>query len=104
MNRGTTVSQYQPEKHDDYVLVNITEQIVRKKVDEMMAEADMCRCPQCYLDVCALILNKLPSHYATTRKGELLTLVEASRLQFKTDLTVCVLQALRMVQEHPRHG
>ena len=98
------MSQYQPEKHDDYVLVNITEQIVRKKVEEMMAEADMCRCPQCYLDVCALILNKLPPHYATTRKGELLTLIEASRLQYKTDLTVCVLQALMMVRERPRHG
>jgi competence protein ComFB len=97
------VSESQPEKHDEFVLVNITEHIVRKKVEEMMPQFDMCRCPQCFLDACAVILNRLPPRYATTRKGELLTLVEASRLQFKTDLTVFVLQALKKIKESPRH-
>ena len=93
----------QPEKHDEYVLINITEQIVRKKVAEAMEQYGMCHCQQCYLDACALILNKLPPHYATTLKGELLTLVEASRIQFRTDLTVLVMQALEKVKKSPRH-
>jgi len=88
---------------NSYVLVNITEHLVRKKVRELMADYDMCQCEKCYLDACAITLNQLDSHYVTTRKGELLTLLDATAYQYKTDLTVYVLQALKRVKESPQH-
>ncbi len=88
---------------DGYVLVNITEQLVRKKVRELMEDFDICRCDKCYLDACAITLNQLESHYVTTRKGELLTLLEATGYQYKTDLTVYVLKALKRVKAFPQH-
>jgi competence protein ComFB len=89
---------------NSYVLVNITEQLVRKKVREMMKDLDMCQCEKCFLDACAIILNQqLDPHYVTTKKGELLTLLDATGYQYKTDLTVSVLQALKAVKEHPQH-
>ncbi len=92
------------EKQNEFVLVNITEQLVRKKVRELMKDFDMCQCEKCYLDACAIILNQqLDSHYVTTRKGELLTLLDATGYQYKTDLTVSVLQALKAVQAQPQH-
>ena len=92
------------EKQNEFVLVNITEQLGRKKVRELMKDFDMCQCEKCYLDACAIILNQqLDSHYVTTRKGELLTLLDATGYQYKTDLTVSVLQALKAVQAQPQH-
>ncbi len=90
--------------NDEYVLVNITEQVVRKKAKEMMAEYDMCCCPKCFCDVCAIALQKLPAQYATTKRGELLELVEASRLQSKTSIVVSVLKAIEKVKASPQHG
>ncbi len=91
-------------KSDGYVLVNITEQLVRKKVRDTMKDFDMCQCEKCFLDACAIILNQqLDSHYVTTKKGELLTLLDATGYQYKTDLTVSVLQALKAVQKSPQH-
>lgn len=97
------MSEERPENHDEYILVNITEQVVKKKVRAAMAEFDMCQCDKCYLDACAIILNKLPPHYVTTQKGKLLTLVDVSTLQSQTNLTVHVLQALILVKNSPKH-
>jgi competence protein ComFB len=87
----------------EYVLVNIAEELVRKKVREMMASYDMCKCEKCYLDVCALVLNQTHSRYYTTEKGKLLQLLDTTNYQFKTDLIVMVLQAMKFVKEHPKH-
>jgi len=92
------------EEHmEDYALVNTTEQLVREKVRELMPGLDMCQCEKCYLDACAIILNQLEPHYVTTRKGELLTLLDASERQAQVGLTVHVLQALQKIKESPRH-
>lgn len=91
------------EKVKEYVLVNIAEELIRKKAREMMAGFDMCQCDKCYLDVCAIVLNKTHAYYCTTEKGKLLSLLETTDYQFKTDLYVSMLQAMQFVKEHPRH-
>ncbi len=91
------------ESKEEYMLVNITEQLVQKKVRELMPQLEMCQCEKCCLDACALILNQIPSHYVTTRKGELLTKLDACGYQASVDLTVCVLQALKKVRATPHH-
>ncbi len=86
-----------------YMLVNITEELVREKVGEMMASQDMCRCEKCYYDACAIALNALKPCYVTTEKGSLLSLLSAQHAETQTELTVCVLQALLKVKSSPRH-
>lgn len=90
-------------QNKQYVLVNVAEELVRKKVKEMMPTFDMCQCEKCYLDVCALVLNQTHSRYYTTEKGKLLNLLDATNYQFKTDLVVAVLNAMKFVKDHPRH-
>ncbi len=90
-------------KTKEYVLVNIAEELVRKKVRETMSGFDMCRCEKCFLDVCAIVLNRTHAYYCTTEKGKLLSLLDATDYQFKTDLVVSVLQAMQFVKERPRH-
>lgn len=87
----------------EYVLVNIAEELVKKKVRELMSGFDMCRCEKCFLDTCAIVLNNTHSYYCTTEKGKLLSLLDATDYQFKTDLVVSVLKSLQFVKERPRH-
>ena len=87
----------------EYMLVNVAEELVREKVKEMMPTYDMCQCRKCYLDVCAIVLNQTHSRYYTTEKGKLLNLLDATDYQFKTDLIVAVLSAMKFVKDHPRH-
>ncbi|MGE5494535.1 MAG: late competence development ComFB family protein [Burkholderiales bacterium] len=89
--------------NNEYMLVNVAEELVKKKVKEMMPSYDMCQCTKCYLDVCALVLNQTHSRYYTTEKGKLLNLLDMTDYQFKTDLLVMVLSAMKQVKDHPRH-
>ena len=88
---------------DKYVLMNVTEELVKKQVSEVMKHTDMCQCEKCFLDTCAIVLNSLKAHYVTTRKGELLTRLTASELQNKTDMAFSVLSAIRRVKNSPNH-
>ncbi len=96
-------SMDKPNEAKHYLLVNITEELVRRKVKSLMAEADMCRCEKCYCDVCALILNTMTPQYVTTEKGKLLSLLNASNNQFHTDLVVHAWQAIEKVKKAPKH-
>lgn len=91
------------ETKKEYVLINIAEELVRNKVKELMPGYDMCQCEKCYLDVCALVLNQTEGRYYTTEKGKILQLLEATDYQFKTDLVVMILQAMKFVKENPKH-
>jgi len=51
-NKGTN------QKSDDYILVNMTEELVRNRVREMMKSYDVCQCNKCFSDICAIVLNK----------------------------------------------
>ena len=88
----------------EYVMVNIAEELVKRKVKEMMRdETDMCKCDKCYYDVCALILNDTDARYVTTEKGKLMSLLDATNYQFKTDLVVSAVKAIRKVKSSPKH-
>jgi competence protein ComFB len=88
---------------NQYMLVNVIEELVKNRVKQMMEEYEMCRCEKCYLDTCALVLNSLKPQYVTTNIGSLLAMLSDTGLQYITDLTVKVLNALKLVKAYPRH-
>ncbi len=91
-------------RHDGkYVLVNSTEELVRRHVSEVMAKTDMCRCEKCFLDVCALVYNKGFAHFTTTRKGGLLAKVPDMNRTNHVELMVAVADAVEKVKAHPMH-
>lgn len=90
-------------ENKQYVLINIAEELVRRKVREIMETYDICKCDKCFLDTCAIVLNTTDPLYVTTEKGSLFSMLDATHYQFKTDLTVSVLQALKVVKDRPHH-
>jgi len=87
----------------ELILVNIVEEMVKQKVDAMIKDFDMCDCNKCRLNVCAIALNNLPSHYVTTEKGALLGKLEDVEINYQTNLTVEITKAFMIVKEHPLH-
>jgi len=87
----------------ELVLINIVEDMVRQKVDELIKDLDMCNCNRCRLNACAIALNNLPPHYATTERGALLGELEDISINYQANLTVEVTKALLIVKEQPLH-
>lgn len=84
-------------------LFNITEELVKQKVREIMNCVEMCRCEQCFLNACAIALNELSPYYVTTDKGSLLSTLHTVNLEYQTELTVIVTKAVMKVKDNPRH-
>lgn len=61
-------------------------------------------CQLCREDVLVFALNRLPSHYVATLKGEVLTRLDIQAGQAGTDATVAMLEGFRFVAANPRCG
>lgn len=61
-------------------------------------------CALCREDVMVFALNRLPSHYVATLKGEVLTRLDIQAGQSGTDATVAMLEGFRFVAANPRCG
>jgi competence protein ComFB len=61
-------------------------------------------CPVCREDVLVYVLNRLPPHYVSTLKGEVLSRLDIQAGQASTDATVAMLDGLRFVARNPRCG
>ena len=83
---------------------NHMEKVVREEVDAVVDIAGgACLCDRCREDIIARTLNRLPPKYVVTRMGEVYTRIEELKVQRQTDLTVQILEAARVVREHPHH-
>ncbi|MEL4106096.1 late competence development ComFB family protein [Oscillospiraceae bacterium WX1] len=90
-------------KHGDLEPVNINEEFVKQCVKKTMEELDVCRCPVCFADACALALNELRPKYVTTKKGALLTGITTTKVSNHTDIMVEATKAILKVAQNPRH-
>ncbi|MDP4108587.1 MAG: late competence development ComFB family protein [Bacillota bacterium] len=88
---------------NDFILVNIVEELVKKKVEEMIKTIDMCQCRKCVLNACAIALNSLNSRYVTTTRGALIAEIQNMNLDYQADVIVAVTNALRIVKDCPLH-
>lgn len=91
------------EPREAYVLVNAYDDLVRTNVRHLMQKMDMCQCEKCFLDTCAMVFNRQYTHFVTTRKGELLAKVPEMSHSNHVEMTVVILDALRLVKSFPKH-
>ena len=84
-------------------LRNYTEDAVRVYVERWLPEADICQCESCRLDVMAIMLNNMKSHYVVTDKGALFAQMTDFDPQTKIDMMSNMSLAIRIVRENPKH-
>ena len=85
-------------------IVNVMEQLVDAKLDELLPKSSCCKCQKCTDDIKAIALNRLPAKYVSTDLGELFTRVNsAMEQQNSLDINFAVYSAIEFVSTHPHH-
>ncbi len=84
-------------------LRNLMEDVVNHALEDVKKYYDFCSCDQCRMDISALALNKIPPRYVVSNKGESYGRADLLALQSGLDVLSVVLEAVKMVQQKPRH-
>ncbi len=83
---------------------NVLEPMVAREYAELLlAMPGVCRCALCREDVLVYALNRLPPRYVSTLAGEVLSEVHMDADQGRADITVALLEGIRVVAASPRH-
>ena len=85
------------------VLRNYTEDAVRAYVESTLPNYDVCQCDNCRLDIMAIMLNNMRSHYVVTEKGALYAQMTDFDPQTKVDMMTNFGLAIQLVQYNPKH-
>lgn len=84
---------------------NVVEEYVRTLYDELRPGVpDSHECDACREDVMIYALNRLPAQYVSTVRGEILSRLDVSTGQHRTDATVALMEGFRFVAANPRCG
>jgi len=84
-------------------IINIMEKIVDLKIEAYMPDSGGCTCETCINDIKCLSLNKLPSKYVNSPKGELFSRVDQIMLrQNSVDVDFAVIKSIEFVRDNPR--
>ena len=84
-------------------LINVTEQIVEKRMQEILPTINCCKCEKCYLDMMAIALNYLKPQYVNTEQGQLIKLAENMSMQKTVDIDIACVKAIDIVSRSPQH-
>lgn len=85
------------------MLKNITEVLVRQKMEHILESQDCCKCEQCKEDIMAYTLNHVPAHYVSTDEGSLFAKTRSLSAQFEVKIITELAKAIKVVSENPRH-
>jgi len=88
-----------------YFFKNTMESVVIEEVATTMKHtSNICKCGKCFYDICAIALNNIPSHYATTEQGELMqkahTILNIENL---SRISTEIFKAIEIVRNYPSH-
>lgn len=82
-------------------LINLMEETVLNKIDQLLPNTDYCKCESCRMDIAAYALNRLPAQYVQSIKGKVLYRFASSQVQRDIEVTVAVSQAIEVVGKAP---
>jgi len=80
--------------------INVMENLVLKKVDQVIARFNVCTCDRCRCDICACALNMLPPRYIVA-KADVIAKAEADIPE--KEVMDALIKAVIKVRSHPRH-
>lgn len=82
-------------------LINLMEETVLSKINELWPKTDYCKCEQCRMDIATYALNRLPAQYVQSMKGKVLYRFESNSIQRDIEVTVAVSKGIEIVGNAP---
>ncbi|MCR5331767.1 MAG: late competence development ComFB family protein [Lachnospiraceae bacterium] len=86
------------------IVKNMMEDMVERKLDQMLPQLDVCSCEICRTDIICYALNRLKPKYVATSQGELLSKLDELSSTFDMSIVTQITTAAQIVKEFPRHG
>lgn len=83
---------------------NIMEDIVAKRLDELLEDYDCCKCEDCKNDMMAIALNLLPAKYVNSLSGQLIAKLNETKRQNSVDVDCAITKAIEIVSSNPNHN
>ena len=84
--------------------INVMEHLMlRQDISSCMDQYNVCKCPRCMADVCALALTGLPPKYVVTSKDSLSPLISYYENRNKITILTALIKACNKVRENPHH-
>jgi len=83
--------------------ININEEFVKQCVRKTIKDLGGCQCDICFSNACAIALNELQPRYVTSRRGQLLTEIDKTKVANQADITVEATKAVMKVMKNPHH-
>ena len=88
----------------EYRFINVMEQLLmRQNLEAVLTQYDVCTCPRCMSDVCALVLTGLPSKYVVTSRDSISPLISYYENKYKISVLTELMKACDRVRQNPRH-
>ena len=100
INQATAAPSVQLHPVQELVLVNLMEQLVVERLDEVFSKFNCCRCDKCRRDVAALALNTLAPHYVVAEPDQLPALIKSCDTK---EISSALVKAILQVKNHPQH-
>ncbi len=89
----------------DVILSNVMESIVEEQVNYLynIGRLSACDCELCRTDIMAMILNKIPPKYISTKIGSVYSKFSVLKNQATADIVRYATEAADIVSKNPRH-
>ncbi len=86
------------------IVKNIMEDMVERKLEDMLPQLNVCTCEICRTDILCYSLNRLKPKYVATSQGELLSKIDSLSSTFDMSIVTQITAAAQVVKEFPRHN
>lgn len=87
----------------DYKLLNVSEELVRERVVEVMNSLGACTCDRCIVDTVALAVTNMPAKCIVADKDAIFPLLSYYRSKFATSVHTELMKAAMVVKDNPHH-
>ena len=85
------------------IVKNIMEDMVERKLENMLPQLNVCTCEICRTDILCYALNRLKPKYVATSQGELLSKIDSLSSTFDMSVVTQITAAAEIVKQNPRH-
>lgn len=94
----------QENKKEEFIYINICEELVRDKVSEYMDKFSVCKCERCVADTMALALTNLPPKYVVLNSKDEIPFISFYENKYRILLMTELTKACLTVNDNPRHN
>lgn len=83
---------------------NLMEDMVERKLDQMLPMLNCCNCEVCRTDILCYTLNRVKPKYVATSQGELLSRIDSLSSSFDIAIVTEITNASEIIKNNPRHN